>query len=86
MRALPAPAPPSPSPSPPHVGEGILLREFLSQATGCALPGRNSLCLASQDQFRGCLTNLDNRGSKSAPGRQTILEAACTRPMQTPSQ
>ena len=31
--ALPVPAPPSPSPSPPHVGEGILLREFLSQDT-----------------------------------------------------
>jgi hypothetical protein len=44
------------------------------------------LHLASQDQFRGRLTNLDNRDSKSPPGRQTILEAACTRPMQMPSQ
>ena len=44
------------------------------------------LHLASQGQFRGRLTNLDNRDSKSPPGRQTILEAACTRPMQTPSQ
>ena len=37
---------------PNHVGEAMLLREFLSPATGCALPGRNRLCLASQVQFR----------------------------------
>jgi len=32
------------------------------------------LHLARQDQFQGRLTNLDNRGSKSAPGRLVILK------------